>query len=158
MLDTSTYYTTHIYYQQKQAELLYGVSSGDSGHPQGLRTGCGVLAASISQHEHWSHVLPLWKTIKLYLRYTSTGRLSKDYIRNNMRPQALSPVPAGDSLFPGGNWALAQRHQGEWGTLFGKQGPNTTPHDELWDSSSSSTALPGPGMLCPGRRPKDWPK
>ena len=103
MLDTSTYYTTHIYYQQKQAELLYGVSSGDSGHPQGLRTGRGVLAASISQHEHWSHVLPLWKTIKLYLLYTSTGRLSKDYIRNNMRPQALSPVPAGDSLFPGGN-------------------------------------------------------
>ena len=136
MLDPSTYYTTHRYYEQKQAEALRGVSSGDSGHPWGREEGTGHQEPT-AQHAHRPHVLTQ-TALSLYL-YKKTF---EEYIRNKMRPQVLSPVYSLRKLNPG------LKTSGDAASTALKAGATTNAHTEPRDSSSVSAAAPGPGTLC----------
>lgn len=77
MLDPSTYDTTHRYYEQKRAEVLDGVSSGDSGHPRGPRRGHSAPGTDCSARAHWPHARTWRQPIKVSLPYTSTRRPSQ---------------------------------------------------------------------------------
>ena len=136
MLDPSTYYTTHRYYEQKQAEALRGVSSGDSGHPWGREEGTGHQEPT-AQHAYRPHVLTQ-TAVSLYL-YKKTF---EEYIRNKMRPQLLSPVYSLRKLNPG------LKTSGEAASTALKAGATTNAHTE-----PQTPALPplhplGPGTLC----------
>ena len=77
MLDPSTYDTTHRYYEQKRAEVLDGVSSGDSGHPRGPRGRHSAPGTECSARAHWPHARTWRQPIKASFPYTSTRRPSK---------------------------------------------------------------------------------
>ena len=152
MLDPSPYYTTHRYHEQKQAAAPCGVSSGDSGHPWGREEGTGHQEPT-AQHAHRPHVLSGWKPIKLYFGYTSTKRLSKEYIRNKRRPQVLSPVYSLEETEP---WLEDIRRRREHCSESRGQPQMHTLSPEIRAPSPLHSL--GPGMLCSGGRPKHCPK
>ena len=145
MLDPSTYDRTHRYYEQKRAEVLDGVSSGDSGHPRGPRGGHRAPGTECSARAHWPHARTWRQPIKVSFPYTSTRRPSQAIQGIKWDPRPSPRLTPWRKLNPG-----SKTSGGAESTAPTAGGPRKhTPRPEA--PAAPAPYSPGPGTPCPGK-------